>query len=288
MWLISLNNFSVFSLNESQLLYTYTTIAQVVAGMFGLTFTAYAFFEPKILDIANKKDEDFKENNPLFEADNTYYEAAQYLIKNAYYIIVIIALLCFFIMTLSIFDLISIHKQTNYQAWCFSLDEVIFLFVMEIVTIIYFGINTFNPQKYDKTVSKLQKRAEHHFNKVKESKTRIDISEFLSIYNKLENLVISFAKELINLNNKQYKGFAPLIIQSLKVLINFKIITDIQYNDINQIRMYRNGLVHGSNFNVSMQVYDRMKQIFDDLQNKYSCYIENNRDLSLYRDKIVS
>lgn len=42
-----------FTLTENQLLYSYSTIAQVTGGIFGLTLTAYIFFNSNIQKIKN-------------------------------------------------------------------------------------------------------------------------------------------------------------------------------------------------------------------------------------------
>ena len=69
-----------YFLNENQLLYLFSVIAQVIGGLFGLTLTAYVFFIDKIKDSARD--------------DETLYDATTALLSQCFHRLILIATVC--------------------------------------------------------------------------------------------------------------------------------------------------------------------------------------------------
>ena len=86
---------SVFLMNESQLLYAFSTMAQVIAGMFGLTLTAYVFFADKFGKSAENEED---------------YEATVSLIRQYYWNLILIASVCALAIILSLLGIASLYN----------------------------------------------------------------------------------------------------------------------------------------------------------------------------------
>lgn len=69
---------TIFLLNENQLLYLFSAMAQVIGGVFGLTLTAYVFFVDK-----------FKEST---DGDDTLYDAATSILSRYFRTLISLAM----------------------------------------------------------------------------------------------------------------------------------------------------------------------------------------------------
>ena len=68
--------------------------------------------------------------------------------------------------------------------------------------------------------------------------------------------------------------YKPQIIQSLKVLTKSDIIDYNLLNEINELRMYRNALVHGIDFTIAQEVCDYILKIYEILKSAFEIYQE--------------
>ena len=55
---------------------------------------------------------------------------------------------------------------------------------------------------------------------------------------------------------------------------------------IDNLRMYRNGLVHGINFSITQGVIDRVVRIYNAIENAYEAYKATPRDVEKWDDAI--
>jgi hypothetical protein len=89
---------SWFSLYENQSLYLFSTMAQVVAGLFGLTLTAYVFFADKLRAFSQKEDD--------------YYEAVDTLLSQYFRNLIIVAVVCWTSFFFSVFAIIMLSQPS--------------------------------------------------------------------------------------------------------------------------------------------------------------------------------
>ena len=255
----------IFVLNENQLLYLFSAMAQVIGGMFGLTLTAYVFFV-----------NEFRE----FMKDNVVGDAARSLVSRDFQNFIFLAINCGVAICFCIIGIIDLH---NWMAvYSFIIDESIFLFVTSIAAILIFGIILLDPNRLDKEVKKKKRSAEKYFQTTPDSKSG-DFKDFLKTYNLLERLVIDFAEEYTEVYVKDRRkeknnrnNYKSQIIQSLRALNLCEIISKSLVNEINELRMYRNGLVHGVDFNVTEDVCVRISEIYNTLKDAFDILKEND------------
>lgn len=251
----------IFLLNENQLLYLFSAMAQVISGVFGLTLTAYVFFVDKFKESA-------KDNDILYDATTT-------LLNRYFHNLILLAITCGLIIFLCIIGIIDLHNWM--VVYPFIINESVSLFLIGIVAVLTFGTMLLDPGKLDKEIKKMKKSAEKYYQS-EASSISGDFRDFLKTYNLLEHLIIDFAEECIK-ERKDYRyDYRPQIIQSIKVLNLCQIINGSLMNEINELRMYRNGLVHGVDFNVTQDVCERISVIYNTLQHAFEVFKNKEKD----------
>lgn len=257
---------TIFELNENQLLYLFSTMAQVTGGLFGLTLTAYIFFVDK-----------FKEST---RGDDTLYDATMSILDRYFRNLNWIGIMCGVVILLCVFGIIDMHNCLI--IYPFVINQGVTLFIVLTISILAFGIALLDPNKLDKEVKRLKNDAEKYYKSGASEEG--DFREFLKTYNLLEHLIINFAEACLSENKRFLYDYKPQIIQSLKVLTKSDIIDYILINEINELRMYRNALVHGIDFSIAQEVCNRIQKIYDTLNNAFEIYQEKGRDSAEWKD----
>lgn len=258
-----------FLLNENQLLYLFSSMAQIIGSVFGLTLTAYVFFVDK-----------FKEST---QGDDTYYDATLAILRRFYQTLVTIAISCGLTILLCILGITALHNWTT--VYPFIINQCVLLFVLSLISVLTFGGMLLDPNKLDKEV----KRQLQHATANTVTDKAGDFTEFLKYYNLLQEVIINFAQSLVynkEVNIFEFRQYKPQIIQSLRVLAIKEVINGALREEIDNLRMYRNGLVHGINFSISQSVIDRVIRIYKAIENAYEAYKANPRDGKKWDDAI--
>ena len=266
-WVFSVK--PLFLLNENQLLYLFSSMAQIIGGVFGLTLTAYVFFVDK-----------FKEST---QGDDTYYDATLAILRRFFQTLVTIAISCGLTILLCILGITALHNWTT--VYPFIINQCVLLFVLSLISVLTFGGMLLDPDKLDKEV----KRQLHLAAANTVTDKAGDFTEFLKYYNLLQEVIINFAKSLVynkEVNIFEFRQYKPQIIQSLRVLAIKEVINGTLREEIDNLRMYRNGLVHGINFSISQSVIDRVVKIYKAIDNAYEAYKANPRGGEKWDDAI--
>lgn len=252
------NGITIFLLNENQLLYLFSSMAQVIGGIFGLTLTAYVFFVDKFAESTNE--------------DDVLYDAARSILKRHFHILILLAITTGATILFCIFGIIDLHNWTF--LYPFIINESVLLFAIGVIAVLTFGAMLLDPQKLDKEIEKMKKNAEKYYQTTENSASG-DFRVFLRTYNKLEKVLVDFAGlymkdealQATYISNTSSRK--PQIIQALKILSSRQIIPFSLQNELNELRMYRNALVHGVDFEVSQDVCTRISQIYNTLQQAF-------------------
>ncbi len=257
--ILQLCSLSVFSLSENQLLYLFSAIAQVIGGLFGLTLTAYVFFVDKFRDSARD--------------DETYYDATFSLLDQYYHILILTACICGVSIILAVAGIIVLHNVA--AAYSFMINETVFLFVISLVDILRFGTMLLDPHKLDKELENLQRKASEKYQEEFSDKPE-DFVQFLKTYNQLYDLVIRFAEKCSEKQEYSYVNKrSPQIIQSLQTLWQHEIINRELCDEINDLRVIRNALVHGDEFAVPRGLCDRIGEIYSTLNEAFAVFLKH-------------
>lgn len=247
---ITIEEFQLYSiiLSENSILYIYSTIAQVVAGLMALTLVAV----PYLFTLLEK-------NIQQDESWETAVSIAKEKVFEYFLMIFIIGI----VSVLFCLIVIGTFNYLDYQNYSLTIATCSFLYFISIV--LYLIFYSFDPTRLskinDKYVEKyLEKKNVENLpnaqiispegirpeiiSKDLEIKSEQNISSsvgnFFMEYSKFEDNINTYYKKLVESTKK------PPFIQQIKELNRFNIIPDNLYHEINDIRIFRNALVHTS------------------------------------------
>lgn len=258
-------------LNENQILYLMTTMAQVIAGLFGLVLAAYAIIDPKLKE-AGSKDEQLADSIEILR--HKYFDN-----------IIVLSIVCAITIISCLFTL-SLYDELSSRSIPIFLNQSTILCIGSIILFLYFGCSLLNPN----ALSKLSKEELKNIDKEYGNKDK-DFKPFVAYYNRLEALIIGYATELMNQELKltvsykyiDYKKKQIQILQSLEILIMKEIINRNIYNKTDELRRYRNALVHSiDDEKVNPIIFEELKELYEKLYDVY----QNKNNNDLWREKV--
>ena len=256
-------------LSENQILYIYSSLVQVVGALLGLTIAGYSMIDSKMKSLA--------------EMDSSITEYVED-IRHEYYVSLI------YIIVSSAIDiticLIVLSVYGNIFAWItsFFMTEagIVFIFIMlELIQFVCY-LNP-NAIKEKGSLAKEVIDAEYKENTDKQESSE-SFSSFITDYNILEKLIKDFASDLVDSQDLAYK---MQIFDALNILLRKEIINHGVYSIIDELRRYRNALVHGLDTDKSVNplIYEKMQEIYQLLKSVYDA--RNLKDEKVFKKKCL-
>lgn len=247
----------IIFLTENQILYLMSTMAQVIAGLFGLVLAAYAIIDPK-LKAEGDSDEGVKESLDILR-------------KRYYDNIILLSVLCAVtifscLLVLGCFEVISTKFIPIF------LNQSILLCVVSVILFLAFGCSLLNP----KALSNLNNKALSAVNN-EYTEADLQLRPFIEFYNRLENLIFTYATELaekdlgqdVRHDNKG-RQVRMQIFQALDILNMHEIINGDIYTKINELRRYRNALVHSTDgIKVNSTIFSELQEMYKKINSIY-------------------
>jgi len=285
-----------YFLSAEQYLYIYSTQAQVIAAIYGLTVTGYIF-------LRNNQDKQ-KEN------DSTKIDAISLNQKNERVLLFALTFFSLSTILLAVFTLVSFDDDVN-MVRVVSKNLCAAFFIITIFLFCYFILYVLRLDKIEKASEEIKKSIdEYEENKNSINNTSLDINEgetkindgdksqeggkkqnhddtpdslaqFLYKFNQLEsfiNLLLnkvdynytkSIGSESISTQyyttTKKFKGRRSISLV-LNELLKFGIINDSLNNDLREIIKYRNALVHGQDLTPSNIMLNKINRIANEVE----------------------
>lgn len=252
------SNVILLFLTENQILYIYSALAQIIGALLGLIIAGYSIIDNKIKTIG---EEDHTITDYTDELRHEYFTSLIYII-----ILSIIDILSC-IITLSIYN-----NGFNIYLSFFMLETIIiFIFIM-IFT--FHFVCYLNPSKLQEKGSIEKKDIEKDYSSSTTEQTD-NFSPFVTYYNLLEDLIKTYACELID---NQVTVYKIQIFGALDILLRNEIINKEIYNQINELRLYRNALVHSldTDKTVEPNIYNNLEKIYTLLKNIHDNRLNDN------------
>jgi len=251
----------IIALSENQILYFFSTSTQVIAGLYGLTLTGFIFLNDKL--------------NDRVKEDETLYDAIEIMKARKYSQIKTMGIICIasILASLTIINTFDVTYNSFYKdVFEYFLNQSMVLIFTEIVLIVLFSWYSINPRSIDKINEYLKKQNEYDTT-LEEG----NFQEFVKYYNGIESMIIGQSIKLTNfitneINIKNNKFYRPNILDALKILISSEILDKELANRINELRKYRNSVVHAEDPKVSMKASDDIKKIYQEVQLAISRY----------------
>lgn len=250
-------------LTENQILYIYSSLAQIIGAILGLTIAGYSIIDSKI--------------KTMGEEDTTLTDYTDEL-RQEYFFSLLCIIISSTINILFCLIVLSIYNNNYLYPWLdFFMTETVTIFIFIMLFTINF-VCYLNPSKIQKKGSAEKKEVEKEYSSPSSEKSDT-FSPFVTYYNLLERLIKKYACDLID--NKQ-AIFKIQIFEALDILLRYKIINRQIYNRINELRRYRNALVHSldNDKTVDSIIYHDLEKIYFLLKDIY----DNQSDEKLFSD----
>jgi len=241
--------FAPLTLNENQILYLFSTSAQVLAGIYGLTLTGFVFFRN---ELSREESE-----------DDTLEDAVERLKARYFQLLLFITSLVF--ATLLLCNLVISSEESDPR----SLTTVLLntgqaAFVTSLLAIAYFIFDVVSPKRIEKISKTLQTKIDpgHAL------PAKGNLEDFLRNYNQIEALLaqygsvyqpsrpsLNFDKRAARLSNARLAG----------VLARNERISPLLYEEVRSLITLRNSIIHGADPGVSIELVEKSTRILKQL-----------------------
>ena len=249
LFVIALFSF-VTPLNENQILYLSSTLAQVAATLFGLSITGYIFLEDKLT-------KDSEKDETLIDVIEKLKDTFRHILLTGGIITGIALLFCVFNILMAANDIDSNSHLVQYY---FIRCSIIFS-AASIFSTFRFVYKTIDPKKLKKISQQGVKDTK--FGKVaKENKNKNYLQEFLQEYNQLNRDVDAYIETLLGENYERKTAYKNFYFLKLHEIIN-----DDQFQMLQKIRKFRNYTVHGDTMFVDKPTMDAMNKLSKEIHN---------------------
>lgn len=243
-------------LNENQTLYLSSTLAQVSATLFGITIAGYTFLEGKL-------EEDVKKDETLLDV--------VYNLKSSYRHILlfgsIVTGLAVFFCTLNI--IIGDFTSTNggFYRLCGFIFNCSYVFsTVSIISTILFTYKTTDPNRIKKASKKAIKESSFSSDDTNTANSNENyFTDFMRTYNQLEQTIVGFVRKKTTHESKEFSLF-----NDLNYLKNNGYITNDMFTELQQLRKFRNYLVHGDSMFVNQATFHDLKKLSENLHQTLS------------------
>lgn len=263
----------IILLSENQILYIYSSLAQVIGALLGLTIAGYSMIDSKM--------------KSLSETDTTVTEYIED-VRRDYYVSLMHIIILSAINIILCLTVIAIYDNKFYIFSSFFMTESIIVFIFIMIELIRF-VCYLNPKVINEKGSLDKDSIDAEYNRTTVNNESIEnFSPFITDYNLLERLIKDFACYLIESPDSGHK---IQIFDSLNILLRYEIINREIYSIIDEFRRYRNALVHSldTDKSVNPSIYQKLVTIHKLLKSVYDTKISgNDKEFDAKRSELIS
>ncbi|MDQ2822704.1 MAG: hypothetical protein M3Y65_20390, partial [Pseudomonadota bacterium] len=267
LWIAAGLFFPFVNLSENQTLYIFSSISQVVAGIYGLTLAGYVF-------LSNQQDR-------LIDKDDSLIDIVGRIQEDQHSLVMFITILSVSAMFVSLLT-IGLREIENCSIMLFVSNGAVALFISAILWTAYFVADVTRPDKISEESKAMKDEISAQFQhqpltpvadaivesgasrpveRETASTDNSNLAEFIRTFNRIDDLLETYAD--INLSNSAQAIISnPLAISPntgffrknnarwtisriVKALVVEGRIDKLFANDLSEIIRYRNALVHG-------------------------------------------
>lgn len=247
-------------LSENQILYIYSSLAQVIGALLGLTISGYSVMDSKMKTLS---DSDDTLTDYVADIRPHYFKSFIYIIIFS----IVNIILCLLV--------IATYDNTYNKFTPFFMTESIIVFIFIMTELLRF-VHYLNPSTIRKMGSHDKDSIDTEYqNTTPQNEASENFSSFITNYNVLEKLVKDFACNLIDSPDSAYK---IQFFDSLNILLHNEIINRETYSIIDEFRRYRNALVHSldTDKSVNPSIYQKLDVIYKLLKAVYDARISKS------------
>ena len=242
-------NNPVLILNENQILYLFSTSAQVLAGVYGLTLTGFIFFRNEL-------------SREELE-DETLVEAVESLKKRYFTLLVFVTLSS--VCTLLLSNLAISHESTGTSLSTIIINSAQSAFVTTLLAVTYFIFEVISPKRIEKESRKLQSQVDPE----REETNKGSLEEFLKNYNQIEEIIAKYGSIYQTASSTEFVSRPRRHISNAKLsemLFRNEKISESLYGEIRALITLRNSIIHGAEPVVSEHIVTNSSIILNELR----------------------
>lgn len=239
----------ILTLNENQILYLFSTSAQVLAGIYGLTLTGFIFFRNEL-------------SREEFE-DETLVEAVESL-KSRYFTLLM------FVTFSSVMSLLLSNLAISYESTGTPLSRIIInsaqsAFIITLLAVTYFIFEVISPKRIERESKKLQEQVDPE----REEAEKGSLEDFLKNYNQIEELLGKFGSRYQTTSVMEYSSRPRRHMSNARlaeILFRNEQIEQSLYGELKSLITLRNSIIHGAEPVVSSRAVKNSSVILDELR----------------------
>lgn len=254
----------LITVNENQILYYMSCLAQVIAALYALILAAYTIADTRLKSLGTN--------------DDTLLDYIPEIQNEHFQHIIIISVNCITTIFLC-FATINTYSVLPQKIFSIMIMDTSMLGGISTILLIFFVLTVCDPNAFQQKGESVKDEMDKTY---KGDKKTDDFRMFLGYYNRLEALISKLAIELSG-NFKYYNKYQRRqmqIFQSLDILMSHNIFDKYIYAKIDEFRRYRNALVHSTNPEfVSSTIYKDLKEVYEKLEIIYTCQKNNSGNI---------
>jgi ABC-type multidrug transport system fused ATPase/permease subunit len=249
----------IWILNENQILYLFSTSAQVLAGVYGLTLTGFIFFRNEL------SREEFD--------DDSLTDAVDALKERYFKLLVFITLFSVFTLLISNF-VISIESSKGSNMGTIFINVGQASFVINLLVITYFIFDVIAPKRIERASKNLQET----FDPVSSKEEKGSLEDFLTNFNQIEYILQKYGQAF----QSEMSGFQPKSrrrisnVKLAQIILQAERIDNGLFDEIKRLITLRNSIVHGEEPIVSLKMVSASRTILVELSNALGVHVPEN------------
>lgn len=237
----------LLSLNENQIFYLYSTSAQVLAGIYGLTLTGFIFFRNEL------SREEFEDDTLTVAVDS---------LKERYFNMLL------FVTALSIFTLIMSNlvissessDQTTFNTIIMNIAQSAFF--INLLVIAYFIFDVIAPKRIEKESKVIQQRVDP----TPEAEDKGSLESFLTNYNQLEYILQKYGQAYQSEFEGEIRSRRRISnVRLAEFILRAERINQGLFGEIKSLISLRNSIIHGAEPVVSKNMVELSERILQEL-----------------------
>ncbi|KJF96040.1 hypothetical protein [Photobacterium angustum] len=244
--LVAIND-PIFKLNENQILYIYSTSAQVLAGIYGLTLSGFIFFRNEL-------------SREQFE-DSSLSDAIKRLKKRYFHLLGVVTFCTFLTLGLSNLVIAMEGYKSNNFAFVALLNISQSAYFTSLGIIVYFIFQVIEPRKIEMMSQQIKEELDSTKSAVKGS-----LEDFLSSFNQMEVILSSYcdrynlySRASLNTQNRMS------VSRALDFLLRDAVIDNDLCKRAKDLTSLRNSLIHGAELEVSEKMVKESQDVLRQL-----------------------
>jgi hypothetical protein len=240
----------VFYLNDNQILYLFSTSAQVIAAIYGLTLTGFVFFRN---ELSREESEDETLIDAVDSLKKRYFSMMLYITG--------LALLAILLASLAI----SFEQAESLQLVAIVINTAQSAFITALLAIAYFVFDVIAPRRIEAASTTIKERLDPTRNELPKG----DLEGFIRNYNHIEALLRDVAQNYAKYSEDHFLAKGTRRVPSARlaeILFRNDRIPESLFRRIRELVALRNSIIHGADPVVSAVLVENSAQVLQELK----------------------